>query len=113
MEADLKRQVGHQVALARDARGLTQEQLAEMVGRSVEALSKIERGRTFPSPETLVRLADSLDVPIRDFFPRDSNANEARDTIEARLLTVAKRLDLGLLEIEVEHLEALQHWRRS
>ena len=67
MARDLKRQIGRQIAKARLARGLTQEGLAERTGRSVEAISNLERGKSFPSLDTLQSLSDRLGVPIRDF----------------------------------------------
>lgn len=49
-------------------RKLTQEQLAESVDRSVETISNLERGVSFPSDGTLQRLAESLGVDIQDLY---------------------------------------------
>ena len=65
---DLKRVIGLQVKAARRGKGLTQEQLADMIGRTVETVSNIERAQTLPTLDTLARLSRSLDVPLRDFF---------------------------------------------
>ncbi len=50
------------------ARGLTLDELAELMGGKVtkQALSKYERGRSFPRPTTLVALAKALRVKVSD-----------------------------------------------
>lgn len=54
---------GPQVRERRKSHDLTQEQLAELVGCSVELIRKIERGLRRPSRETAVRLARILGLP--------------------------------------------------
>jgi transcriptional regulator with XRE-family HTH domain len=48
--------------------GLTQDQLAERVGRTVEMVNRIERGVAAPSFETLEALSAALETAPRDFF---------------------------------------------
>ena len=50
---------------------LTQEQLAEALGISVEFVSNMERGVNAPSFETLEKIAITLHVPVRDLFDFD------------------------------------------
>jgi len=47
---------------------LTQEQLAEVTGISVEFVSNIERGINAPSFDTLEKLAEVLNVSYVDLF---------------------------------------------
>ncbi len=47
---------------ARRARGWTQAELAEQVGIAIEVCGRLERGRTLPRADTLVRLAAALRV---------------------------------------------------
>lgn len=55
------------VAALRDAKNLTQEQLAEKVGRAYNYLSRVERGETKAVPyEVVAKLALALDVTIDD-----------------------------------------------
>lgn len=49
-------------------RALTQEQLAEKTGLSVDFISLMERGRRTASFTTLDRLSKDLKVPIKDLF---------------------------------------------
>jgi transcriptional regulator with XRE-family HTH domain len=58
---DLKA-IGHRIKQAREAKGLTQAQLAEKVGLSVSHISVIERGIKTPKLETLVDILNVLKV---------------------------------------------------
>ncbi|GHU04404.1 transcriptional regulator [Alphaproteobacteria bacterium] len=55
----------------REAQGLTQLQLAELLCKSVETISNFERGKVVTSLYTLERLAHHLRVKVRDFFDED------------------------------------------
>ena len=48
--------------------GFSQEVLAEKVGISPKYVSRIEIGQQFPAINTLIKLADALNVEIKDFF---------------------------------------------
>ena len=48
--------------------GLTQAQLAEIIGIDEKHMSKIECGRHFPSLDLLNKISDALNKPIDDFF---------------------------------------------
>jgi len=58
----LRRDLGRRVRAGREARGWSQEELAEAIGVGSEMLSRYERGVKFPSHLTLVRLAKALDT---------------------------------------------------
>ena len=53
----------------RKAKGLSQMQLAEMLGVSYQQVQKYEKGNTKISVERLSQIAKVLDVPINIFFP--------------------------------------------
>jgi transcriptional regulator with XRE-family HTH domain len=59
-------QVGHMLRDWRNARGMSQLDLAMHAGFSARHVSFIETGRTQPSRQALLTLAESLDVPLRD-----------------------------------------------
>jgi transcriptional regulator with XRE-family HTH domain len=58
--------VGSLVREWRTARGLSQLELAMRAGFSTRHLSFIETGRSHPSRQALLTLADTLDVPLRE-----------------------------------------------
>ena len=60
--------VGDCLREIRTQSGLSMRVLAEMSGLSINTLSLIENGHTSPSVSTLQQLAQSLQVPMTDFF---------------------------------------------
>jgi len=61
-EQNLRRVFAQRLQTERRDRGLTQEQLAEKIGRSVDLVSRLERATTGPSIETLALLSDVFDL---------------------------------------------------
>lgn len=114
MPLSLKQRVGLRIKEARLARSLTQEALADLVGRTVEAVSNIERGRTFPTIETLEKLGRHLDVPIQYFFEdADQPIEDKRFILEGRVKAIVRRLGKEDLEIAVRQLTAILEVRQS
>ncbi|AWB07759.1 XRE family transcriptional regulator (plasmid) [Azospirillum humicireducens] len=110
----LKQRVGLRVKEARVARSLTQEALADLVGRTVEAVSNIERGRTFPTIETLEQLGRHLDVPIQYFFEDvERKVSDRRFVLEGNLKILGRQLSNEDLEIAVRHLEIVLEIRKN
>ena len=64
----LQRKLGQRIASLRKGRKLTQEQLAEAVGCSVEFISLVERGVNAPSVAGLEKFAKILQVEVRELF---------------------------------------------
>lgn len=60
--------LGMKMREIRNQRGWTLKQLSVMSGLNINTLSLIEKGKTSPSIYTLQRLAEALDVPIKEFF---------------------------------------------
>ena len=54
--------IGRRIKAARERKGLTQEELAEKVDLSPMHVSVIERGVKLPKLETLINIANVLDV---------------------------------------------------
>ena len=65
---DAKRLMGARIKSLRRGRGLTQEQIAERTGLSVNYVSRIERGLENPTLDTLLGLAKALKVEPLDLF---------------------------------------------
>jgi transcriptional regulator with XRE-family HTH domain len=64
----LQKKLGQRIASLRKGRKLTQEQLAEAIGCSVEFISLIERGVNAPSVSGLEKFAKILKVEVRELF---------------------------------------------
>jgi transcriptional regulator with XRE-family HTH domain len=56
--------VASQVAERRQAKGLSQRELAELVGTTQSAIARLERGGRPPRIDTLLRIADALDCEL-------------------------------------------------
>ena len=61
-------QVGPNIVRAREARGMTQGQLARLSGIKRQHLSDWERGVHEPRPRSLRRIAQVLDLPFGYFY---------------------------------------------
>lgn len=79
----------HHMKLAeiRRSRGLTQDDLAEMIGKSKSTLSRAENGAPSAMLETYIDCADALGVTLSDIF-----ADEMHPA-EAMLIDTFRRLD--------------------
>jgi len=60
----LELEAGYQIARLRILRGLTQAQLAEMVGTRQPSIARLENGSSVPSLSFLERIADALDATV-------------------------------------------------
>ena len=63
-----KKLLGQRIRELRKSRGLSQDQLSELIGIDPKHLSRIEVGRSFPYMETLEAIARALEVEIKDLF---------------------------------------------
>lgn len=64
----LKSAFGNNLKLIRKSKGLTQEQLAELVGLNQRQLTRIETGVSFLSADVLEKLSIALNVNLKDLF---------------------------------------------
>src|SRR5688572_4320129 len=62
--------VGARLTEAREAVGLTQIALADLLQVTRQAVCQYESGDASPSPEVMRRISDKLDLPIRFFLQR-------------------------------------------
>ena len=82
---DLQTAVGAVIRRERRERGLTLKELATRAIISVVYLGEIERGKKYPSPVTLERLADALDLTTPDLLERIAYTLRAvEQPVEAR-----------------------------
>jgi transcriptional regulator with XRE-family HTH domain len=66
--SDIKQLLGRRIAELRKRAGLTQEELAEKVGYSLDFISMVERGINAPSVERLGDFARVFGVEVADLF---------------------------------------------
>lgn len=89
-----KKLFGKRIKKYRERVGYSQEALAEQVNRSSIFISYIERGEKSPSLDTLVKLANALNISVDLLL-----GNEVKDYTNAKLRYIDNRLKtLPLLE---------------
>ena len=80
--------LGNRIAALRKELGLTQKQLAKLVGTSVRDIQEIEEGTTYLTDEALVELSLVLEVPIEQLMVDNP---EVSKTVQAGL--ILERID--------------------
>ena len=78
--------IGNNIAKLRLARGLTQEALGREIGLTPSAISNIEKSTSYPSIDTLIRLAEYFGVTL-DYLSSDKYSRQLDELeIKAKLL---------------------------
>ena len=109
----LVERLGQRIARQRRVVGLTQAELAEMVGVQPETISRIETGRRTISLGLIVLLSESLDIELHELF-RLPNTDSPKDRAVERLLWFASRLSPAEIELVMDVGAAvLGHARRA
>ena len=68
VEIEFYKLLGKRIKTLRENAYLTQEKLAEKAGISLDYLDKIEVSINKPGIKTILKLANALDIPIKEFF---------------------------------------------
>lgn len=82
---NFRQQLGERVRALRVNRGIKQEKLAEIVNKSTEHISFIERGERSPSLELLIDISNALGISVSELLDIETEAKENRDSIPAPL----------------------------
>ena len=83
--------IGHFITACRKEKELTQEQIAEKLNVSVNAVSKWERGLNLPDYANMQNLCDILGVSVNEFFAGEHlESNEVEKQAEKNILDVLK-----------------------
>lgn len=88
---DNKKKLGLKIKELRKRKGLTQEELAELIQMEQNSISVMESGRNFPTLGTLEKIAIVLDVNLSDFF--DYDYIEDIDVIKASTEDIISKMD--------------------
>ena len=105
---DIKKQFGNNVKYYRKLRKITQFDFADMIGKSEETISNIERGIPSTGIELIGKIAKTLNVSIEQLFDRDIitvnnnidiKRNDLIDNIVAILETKDERFLKNLLGV--------------
>jgi transcriptional regulator with XRE-family HTH domain len=100
----LEEQFGALVRYHRKRAGLSQAQLAERIDRQPNAVQRLENGETAPTFDTVVRLAQALQIDIWELF--NSGGYAAQTDRNDPLATIFKQI-VGLKETELQNIHEL------
>ncbi|MFN6039862.1 MAG: helix-turn-helix domain-containing protein, partial [Bacteroidota bacterium] len=86
-------EVGEKIRLLRSSKGLTQANMAEELGMTTSAYSKIERAEINIPLNRLYQIAEVLDVPVMIFFQEEG-------VLQIRSSLKEKQMNNLLTEVE-------------
>lgn len=93
-----KKILGKQLRQIRLERGISQEQLSELIYISPRQMSIIETGNSYPSLDTFIRIAQVLEFDVNEFFNiRIKEPDELRITL-IELIKATDRKNLPLIK---------------
>lgn len=95
----------NRLKLMRSRMGLTQEDVAEKVGVSRQAVAKWEKGETLPDIESCIKLADLFEVPV-DMLVR--GLKEEKTAEKKQLFGCVKVNDKGQITLPASVREAFR-----
>lgn len=80
---ELSKNIGKRIKKIRESRGIKQCSLAEKLNMEPSNLTRIESGYQFPKEENLQKIAENLDVKVKDLFdfPENLTKDEMLDEI--------------------------------
>ena len=100
---------GKRLKVLRQTTGLTQDQLAEQVGKSSETISKLERGLIYPGVDMLILLAENLSSSLDDLVgvTHSKGLSGNQITLLSEAHVALKQMDEQLLDVALKQLQAL------
>lgn len=91
--------LGARIKELRKTKGLTQDQLSEVIDIDAKHLSRIEVGRSYPSLDLLEKTAVALHVELKDFFEYEHKTKSLGD--------LKKNIQLLLNEANADKLQLI------
>lgn len=105
--------IGLQVRHLREAKKISQEQLANQAGLSTGTIGKIERGLINPKTETLIRIARELEIPCHLLFAKYDKGSSLLSPQLHRLVQYARCLNEEEMELLCFMAKSLQRYSRN
>lgn len=98
--------IGQNIAALRKKKGLTQEQLAEQMCVTAQAVSKWERDASYPDVTALSALAKALGVSVAAIVEGEQSAPDlkeaAPDAIARRVICINVHVDAANMDFKVQ-----------
>ena len=94
---NIKKDFGQRIKELRNKKGITQYQLAEMVGIDPKHMSHIETGRSFPKADLIEKFANALEIEYPELF--NTQHLEDREIIFKKLINYLKNVPDSELQV--------------
>ena len=109
---DILQKIGLAVKAARSASGVSQEELAHRLDKSIKTISNIERGAVSASIETLYLIAKELKVPMSDLLVDvEAKRSSKRYSAEVKGRELLRSLNDKDLEMAIAQIEVISNRR--
>lgn len=107
--SNLKHKFGRRIRELRKSKGLTQEQIAELINIEPPNVSKLESGLHFPQPDKIEKLAKALNLEIHDLFDFE-HLQERQDLIRFIMINL-EEFDIKTVELVYKIIYNLKLYR--
>ncbi|MFH0987250.1 MAG: helix-turn-helix transcriptional regulator [Candidatus Micrarchaeota archaeon] len=106
--------IGSRIKKLRKEKKISQEKLAELIDKSVDTVSNIERAIFLPRIETAAEIADALDVDLYELFINDVSApDKAKMKLLNEILDLLKNQPIDLLKMTLEQVKSFVALKES
>lgn len=112
---DVKQRIAAAVRAARKSKGLSQQQVAEAIGTTLETVSKCERGASVPSVEVFLAMVRVLGLDVADLAANSDDRTDvstSRARQEAEVMAVARAISDTDLQLFADFGKLLERRRQ-
>ena len=82
----LKKHIGEKIKFFRKKKGLSQEELSEIINLEMKSLSRIESGHNYPQCENLIAISNALEIsPWQLYFTKNEDFEKMKSEIISNL----------------------------
>ncbi len=105
--------LGDQIRAARKAKGYTLEKVAEILDVSTTFIGQIERAKGIPSLDTLVKIANALEVSIDSLLFCDLNEKAGDSYFLSQVAALTADFNTQERELVLKSISLLSEWKHS
>ncbi len=105
--------LGEQIRKQRKSKGYTLEQLAEMLDVSTTFIGQIERAKGIPSLETLVKIANALEVSVDSLLFGSLNTKAGDSHFMGRVAELTEDFSEREKDILLKNIELFYQMKKS
>ena len=105
--------IGNMIRKYRKNKKLTLLHLSEMIDVSESFIGQIERGKNKPSLETIINLANALEVSVDDLLYNNLEAQNTNDYFLKKVSELTKKLSPRKKEIILQSIELFNSYENE